>query len=105
MPANKRNKAGGRKTGTGSGRPASANGSTSRHGRRSRSAGFLAGLAELIGMTYFGRVLLTLLITAIIILLDILISRNQYDLFFLIAGIELIAAAIVFWLRFILRRE
>jgi hypothetical protein len=105
MPAKKGNKAGGRKQGTGSGRPASANGSTGRRSKRTRSGGFLAGLAELVGMTYFGRVLLTLVITAIIILLDILISRNQYDLFFLIAGIELIAAAIVFWLRFILRRE
>jgi hypothetical protein len=105
MPAKKGNQAGGRKKGTGSGRPASAKGSTGRHSKRNRSGGFLAGLAELVGMTYFGRVLLTLLITVIIILLDILISRNQYDLFFLIAGIELIAAAIVFWLRFILRRE
>jgi hypothetical protein len=70
-----------------------------------RPKSFLAGLAELVGMTYFGRVFLLLLIAAVVILLDILVSRNQYDLFFLLAGVELILAGIIFWLRFILRRE
>jgi hypothetical protein len=74
-------------------------------GRRRKRKSFLAGLSELAGMTYFGHVLLVLVLAAAIVLLNILFSRNQFDLFFLLAGIELILTGIIFWLRFILRRE
>jgi hypothetical protein len=78
----------------------------SRPRRRSRnSASFLVVLLQLIGFSYFGRVFLTLLVAAILGLINILLSHNQFDLFFQLCGIEIILAAITFWLRLILRRE
>jgi hypothetical protein len=76
----------------------------SRAGRR-RSSSFLANLVELIRMTYWGRVFLTLLFAAIVCLINILVSQNKYDLFFQLTGIELVLCAIIMWLRFLLRRE
>jgi hypothetical protein len=93
-PRSGNNRSGGKKT-TRTGK--------NRSGRRHSS--FLANLVELIRMTYFGRVLLTLLLAAIICLINILLSQNKFDLFFQLAGVELVLTAIIMWLRFLLRRE
>jgi hypothetical protein len=86
-------------------RSESSAGGSKRKPRRRKSAGFLTALLQLISFSYFGRVFLVLLVTSILALLNILISRNQVDLFFQLCGIEMILAAAAFWLRLILRRE
>jgi hypothetical protein len=70
-----------------------------------RRKSFLANVVELIRMTYFGRIFWALLLAGIVCLINILLSGNQFELFFQITGIELILAAIIMWLRFLLRRE
>ncbi len=44
------------------------------------------------------------LLGAVILSLNLLVSGNQFDLFFLITGLELIGVAIFFWLRFLLKK-
>ncbi|MEA4888194.1 MAG: hypothetical protein VB070_01830 [Clostridiaceae bacterium] len=77
----------------------------SRRGGRKASRSLSALVAELVVQTYFGRVLLTALLAALVIALDLLVSRNQYDLFFIILGIEMIFTAILLWLKMLLRHE
>ena len=61
-------------------------------------------LFSLIGMSWFGRVLLAAVVLALVVAFNLLVSRNQYDVFFIMTGIELVAAALVFWLRMILSK-
>ena len=61
-------------------------------------------LRDLLLLSWVGRVLLVSLLIAVLLGVNLLISANQYDLFFIMAGIELMAAALVFWLRMALRR-
>lgn len=96
MPARKTKSANAPQSGSGAGSPR-------KRGRKSSS--FLVVLLQLIGFSYFGRVFLALLGATILGLINILLSRNQFDLFFQLSGIEIILAAIAFWLRLILRRE
>lgn len=56
-------------------------------------------------MTFFGRVFLVLLVSAILIGINLMISSNRYDLFYILCGIELIAAIIISWLVMLLRPE
>ena len=72
--------------------------------RRSRSS-FTRLLLDLLLMSWLGRVFLVSLIMAVVLGLNILISKNQYDLFFILTGIELAVTALVFWLRLVLRRS
>jgi hypothetical protein len=88
----------GKKKSSGTGR-----GRKSQSGRR--KASFLAVLVELARMTFFGRVFLVLLLAGVLCLLNILLSRNQFDLFFQLTGVELLVTAIIVWLRLILRRR
>lgn len=48
---------------------------------------------------------MVLLIIAFVALINIAISKNQYDLFFRLTGIELVLVAVFFWLRFLLRKN
>jgi len=50
-----------------------------------------------------GRFVLLLISVVCILGLDFLISLNQFDRFFLFLGIELIAAVLIGWIRFVLR--
>ena len=50
-----------------------------------------------------GRFVLILVTVVCILGLDFLISLNQFDRFFLFLGIELIAAVLICWIRFVLR--
>lgn len=50
-----------------------------------------------------GRFVLLLVSVVCILGLDFLISLNQFDRFFLLLGIELIAAVLIGWIRFVLR--
>ena len=62
-------------------------------------------LLDLFLLSWPGRVIITGLAMAVMIGLDLLISGNQYDLFFILVGCELIATAFVFWLRLILKND
>lgn len=77
---------------------------TSRSAAKSKIS--LSGsLYELMTMTFFGRVILVLLIGAVLIGINLMVSSNRYDLFYILCGIELIAAIIIGWLRMLLRPE
>ncbi|MDD3867872.1 MAG: hypothetical protein PHX55_09710 [Eubacteriales bacterium] len=73
-----------------------------RRGRRHR--GLLSNFLTLVSLTFFGRMLMITLLGAVILSLNLLVSGNQFDLFFLITGLELIGVAIFFWLRFLLKK-
>lgn len=73
-----------------------------RRGRRRR--GLLSNFLTLVSLTFFGRMLMITLLSALILSLNLLVSGNQFDLFFLITGLELIGVAIFFWLRFLLKK-
>jgi len=89
---------------TASGRRSSSRGKKSQSAHQG-SAGLLTGVMELISLTYFGKVILVLVLAALVILLNILLSRNQFDLFFRITGIEMVLIAIIIWLVFLLKKE
>ena len=61
-------------------------------------------LLDLLLLSWLGRVLLVCLVIAAVLGINILISANQYDLFFILTGIELVVTALIFWLRLVLRR-
>lgn len=71
---------------------------------RKSKPSFLRALLELLRLSWLGRVLLVCLITAAVLGINILVSANQYDLFFILTGIELVVTALFFWLRLVLRR-
>ena len=88
------------------------NGNGSRNsgnGRRRRAnhpekGGFQVFL-ELIFLTFFGRVLLVSLAMAAVIGINLLITRNQFDPFFIMTGIELILLGLFLWLRMMLKKS
>lgn len=71
--------------------------------RRRKST--LASVLELISLTFWGRVLLVLLIAALVAAINMLISGNQYELFFRLTGIEMVLVAVFFWIRFLIRKN
>ncbi len=73
-------------------------------GSRRSKPSIWRGLLDLLLLSWLGRVLLVCLIMAAILGVNILISANQYDLFFILTGIELVVTALFFWLRLALRR-
>jgi len=110
MPAKAKQRNPSRKNGgKSSQRSSSSRPSTTSHsrGRSKPQASFSlsAGLAELFSLTYFGQVILVLFVAALLIILNVLLSRNQSDLFFRLSGIEMILAAVIFWLIFLLKKE
>ena len=59
----------------------------------------------LVALSWPGRVLLAALGVALVLGLNLLLAGRHVDRFFLITGIELIAAAVVGWLRLAIRRD
>ena len=59
---------------------------------------------ELVFLTFFGRVLLVSLALAFVVGLNLLISQNQFDRFFIMTGIELVLLGLFLWLRMMLRK-
>lgn len=70
-----------------------------------RKSGFFSNVLELAGLTFAGRILLVLLAAAIMAAANMIISNNDYNLFFRLTGIELVATAIIFWIRFLVRKS
>ena len=68
--------------------------------RSRRRPGLVKTLQQLLWMTFFGRLSIGVLASSLVILADLLIVSFKYDPFFKLVGIELIAAGIVFWIRF-----
>ena len=91
---------------SGKGVKAKKTGARTKPSGRSRSSkpSFFRVLFDLLLISWFGRVLLVCLVMAAVLGINILISANQYDLFFILTGIELVLTALVFWLRLVLRR-
>jgi len=73
--------------------------------RRRNSQSGLAALLELAILTFWGRVILVMLIAAGLTAINLLISGNRYDLFFQMIGIELVLLTVVFWIRFMVRKS
>lgn len=86
------------------GSQARSGGRKPRSASRSSRSGILAGMIQLFCLTYFGRIFIVLLFAAVVVLLNLLVSGNQFDLFFRILGIELILTAAIFWLKFLLKK-
>lgn len=96
---------------TSSGRSASSSG----RGRKRRSSkkqsgpslftSLLVALYTVISATYFGRLLVTILLTGVIIGLDLLISGDKMQPFYLMVGIELIILTAGSWFYYLWRRE
>ena len=70
-----------------------------------KKSGFLSNVLELAGLTFAGRVILVLLAAALLAAANMLISNNDYNLFFRLTGIELVVASILFWIRFLVRKS
>jgi len=87
-----------RASGTNSG-SRSASASRSRSKKKVKKAPLLSVLKD----SSAGRFLLILVSIICILGLDFLFSLNKFGLFFLYLGIELIAAVLVGWIRFVLR--
>ena len=87
-----------------SGSQVRSGGRKARSAGRSPKSGILAGLIQLFCLTYFGRIIIVLLFAAIVVLLNLLVSGNQFDLYFRILGIELVLTAVFFWLKFLLKK-
>ena len=59
---------------------------------------------ELILLTYFGRVVLFAVALIMVVGLNIFISKNRFDMFFIMTGIELVILALILWLRMMMKR-
>jgi len=79
----------------------SASGTASRS--RSKKKAARAPLLSVLKDSSAGRFLLILVAVICILGLDFLFSLNKFGLFFLFLGIELIAAVLIGWIRFVLR--
>lgn len=72
--------------------------------RRRKQGGFFGTLLELLFLTFPGKVLITGLALALVFSINILVTQNQFDRFFLYLGIELVLVAAFFWIRFLLKK-
>jgi hypothetical protein len=79
-----------------------ATGQTRRRSRRKRSG--LLAMLELAVLTFWGRVILIMIVAALLASIDLLASNNRFDLFYRLAGIEMVLAAFIFWIRFMVRK-
>jgi len=75
---------------------------TSSSRQRSRKTVKKVPLLTVIKSSSAGRFMLIILGTLCVLGLDFLFSLNQFDRFFLLLGIELIAAVLIGWIRFVL---
>ncbi|MDD2374268.1 MAG: hypothetical protein PHQ55_03110 [Eubacteriales bacterium] len=55
--------------------------------------------------TYFGRVAVFAVVFIIMILINLLLSRNEFNTFFMLTGVEIIVVIILSWLFYLLREE
>jgi hypothetical protein len=55
--------------------------------------------------TYFGRVAVFSAAFIIVILINLLLSRNEFNTFFMLTGVEMIVVIIISWLFYLLREE
>jgi len=92
---------------TASGRPGNStrrnSAGNSSYRSRSRKATKKASVFEILKESSAGRGFLLLLIAVILIGFDFLFSLNQFDIFFLLLGIEIVISVLLGWLRFVLR--
>ena len=72
--------------------------------RKKAGPGFLSNLIALISLTYFGHLLLVILAITLLLAINLMIAQNDFDLFYTILGIELIAVAVILWLRFLIKK-
>lgn len=78
----------------------------SRSSKRTANKISLTGaLYELMTMTFFGRVLIVTLIGLGLIGINLLISKNRYEVFYVLCGVELIAAIAIAWLKLLIKPE
>ena len=71
--------------------------SKSKQGRAGRSV--LSSLRD----SKIGRIILIAICTLCVLVLNYLITLNQFDRFFLFVGVELIVVVLFCWIRFVLR--
>ena len=62
-------------------------------------------LVELMTMTFFGRVILFLLVSAVLVGINLLVAKDRLDVFYFICGIELLAAILIGWIKMLVRPD
>lgn len=73
--------------------------------RKQKKRSFWRVFFSLLWRSWFGRVCIVGFIAAAITGLNLLVSQNQYDLFFTMTGIELIVIALAGWLKLAVHRN
>lgn len=69
-----------------------------------RKKGFLALLSALLSKTYLGRLVLYLIAATLVCGFDLLVSWNQYRLFYQLVGAEFLLFAVALWAVYIIRK-
>lgn len=105
MPSKKKSAAGrGRTTQSGSRRVSKGKASSAgNRSRKSNNSTVLILFYDFFTGTYFGRIFVAALLLCLILLLNLLISGDRFNWFFVLTGIELIAVSAGGWLYFLLR--
>ena len=69
-----------------------------------RKKGFFALLGALLAKTYLGRLVLYLFAATLVCGFDLLVSWNQYKLFYTLVGAEFLLFAFALWAVYIIRK-
>lgn len=74
-----------------------------RRSKRTRSG--TGALLELSLLTFWGRIILLMIAAAVLAAINLLVSSNNFDLFFQMTGVELVLVAVIFWIRFMVKKS
>jgi hypothetical protein len=69
-----------------------------------RKKGLLASLASLLSRTYIGRLVLYLVAATLVCGFDLLVSGNDFTLFYQLVGAEFLLFAFALWAVYIIRK-
>ena len=72
---------------------------------KSKSSGLAGDIYTLISYSYAGKLLFVFILAALVIFAAILISKNEFDLFFRITGIAILLITVVSWILYLLKRK
>ena len=73
--------------------------------RRKSTDSTIHNLYVIVRHSFVGKIAVYAMVGAVLLLVAILASRNQFDLFFKITGIGLLVVTVVSWLTYLLTKE
>ncbi len=71
---------------------------------KKKKSGLTSDIYTLISYSYAGKLISALIISALVLLTSMIISRNDYDLFFRLNGIAVLVITIISWIIFLIKR-